>query len=241
MTSHASHLIDINRHLEDLDNRGRRANIRVRGIPESVENAQIIPTLRRVFNSLLEGQEDAAIDFVRAHRALRPKGPDTAPPRDIICCLQNYPLKEEIMIKARRNNRVVFNGESIMLFHDLSQITLRNRRALRPLLEVLREKELIYSWRFPFALVVTKAGRQHVLRSPADLPEFFEALDLDPVAVPEWYQEFALPRMDNGSCRSPLSTPEKRLTKRPKQNRGHGSQSGTPNLRQGPSRAQEED
>lgn len=84
------------------------------------------------------------MEFVWAHRALRPKGPDTAPPRDIICWLQNFNLKEEIMRKARRNYHIVFNGESIMLFQGLSQITLRNRRTLRPLLEKLRKKELKY-------------------------------------------------------------------------------------------------
>lgn len=44
-TSHTNHLIDMNRHLEDLDNRGRRNNIRVRGIPETVDSDQIIPAL----------------------------------------------------------------------------------------------------------------------------------------------------------------------------------------------------
>lgn len=31
----AQHFIEMNRHIEDLDNRGRRCNIRVRGIPET--------------------------------------------------------------------------------------------------------------------------------------------------------------------------------------------------------------
>lgn len=70
----SQHLIEINRHLEDLDNRGRRNNIRVRGIPKSVEAEQITPALERVFNSLLERPEDTAIEFVRAHRALRARG-----------------------------------------------------------------------------------------------------------------------------------------------------------------------
>lgn len=30
---HAQHLIEMHRHMEDLDNRGRRRNLRVRGIP----------------------------------------------------------------------------------------------------------------------------------------------------------------------------------------------------------------
>lgn len=52
------------------------------------------------------------------------------------------------MQKARSNERIVFNGATIMLFHDLSQITLKNRRALHPLLDKLRERELRYTWRF---------------------------------------------------------------------------------------------
>lgn len=64
------HFIEMNRHSEDLDNRGRRNNIHVRGIPETVEPAQIITALQQVFNSLLERQEDMVVEFVRGHRAL---------------------------------------------------------------------------------------------------------------------------------------------------------------------------
>lgn len=63
-TSHSLHFIEINRHMEDLDNRGRRCNIRVRGIPESVEPEQITLPLQGVFNSLLEWPENTAIDLL---------------------------------------------------------------------------------------------------------------------------------------------------------------------------------
>lgn len=36
--THSPHFIEMNRHLEDLDNRGLWNNKRVRGIPESIEN-----------------------------------------------------------------------------------------------------------------------------------------------------------------------------------------------------------
>lgn len=49
------------------------------------------------------------------------------------------------MRKARSNDRIIFNGESIMLFQDSSQITLRNHMALRPLLEKLRDRDLKYT------------------------------------------------------------------------------------------------
>lgn len=55
---HLAHLIEMNRQLEDLDNRGRRHNIRVRGIPETVEQSSISSVLQSVFNNLLECQTD---------------------------------------------------------------------------------------------------------------------------------------------------------------------------------------
>lgn len=238
-SNHMQHFINMNRHIEDLDNRGRRCNVRVRGIPESVDQDQITTALRRVFNSLLERQEDTEINFVRAHRALRPRGSDTAPPRDIICCLQSFATKEEIMRKVRQNEQIIFNGATIMLFQDLSQITLKNRRALRPLLEKLRAKDLRYTWRFPFALTVTYNGRQAILRSPADLPEFCEALDLEPMDLPEWYEEILQPPLIRSPPTSPLSSPDKRLSKKHKQNKGNSSHADTPRRLSGPSRAQE--
>lgn len=104
VSSNATLLILINRHLEDLDNRGQRQNIRVRGIPEKIEPNQIKQALQAVFNDLLEHLRNTDIDFVRAHRALNPRPIDTAPPRDIICCLHSFSLKEEILNKARKND-----------------------------------------------------------------------------------------------------------------------------------------
>lgn len=90
--THSQHMIDMNRHIEDLDNRGRRHNIRVRGAPESVTPDKIRPPLSSIFKSLIERPEASPKEYDRAHRALRPRAPDNNPPRDIICCLQNFCL-----------------------------------------------------------------------------------------------------------------------------------------------------
>lgn len=88
------------------------------------------------------------------------------------------------MRKARRNDRIIFNGENIMLFQALSQITLKNRRALCPLLEKLRDRDFKYTWRFPFALIASANGHQHILRTPSDLLDFCAGLGLDLVELP---------------------------------------------------------
>ncbi|XP_040197765.1 olfactory receptor 1468-like [Rana temporaria] len=140
---HTFQLREVNRHLEDLENKGRRHNLRVRGLPEAVESDRIRPEVTSIFNSILQRPLDTQITMERIHRALRPRGRDTDPPRDIICCLTDYSLKEEILRRAR-GQRLQHGGAPIQLFHDLSGITLKHRRDLKPLLDVLRSENIPY-------------------------------------------------------------------------------------------------
>lgn len=219
--SHSQHMIEMNRQIEDLDNRGRRHNIRVRGVPESVTPEQIKPALSSIFNNLIERPEASPIEFNRAHRALRPRAPDNTPPRDIICCLPNICLKEEILQKARMNELITFNGTDVQLFQDLSPISLKNRRALKPLLGVLREKGINYRWKFP-ALQASYNSKQFMLRVPDDLLHFCENLQIAPVELPDWYAEFRLPPAINNMPSTSGLSPEKSPFQYGKQRRNTG-------------------
>lgn len=57
-----AYLITMNKHLEDLDNRGRRQNIRVGGIPETINSDQIASAVQSAFNKLLDKPSDTPID-----------------------------------------------------------------------------------------------------------------------------------------------------------------------------------
>lgn len=83
----AQYLIYMHRQVEDLDNRGRRRNFRVRGIPELVEGPQLQSVVWAIFNTLLGRPPDAPIEMEWCHRALKPRGRDTDPPRDTVCCI----------------------------------------------------------------------------------------------------------------------------------------------------------
>lgn len=76
-STHSQHLIEMNRQIEDLDNRGRRHNIRVRGIPESVTTDHIRPALSTIFNNLINRPEQSPIEYDRdspqRHHLLSPE------------------------------------------------------------------------------------------------------------------------------------------------------------------------
>lgn len=172
-------------HLEDLDNRGRRNNIRVRGLQESDTSENLTDILESIFNGLLDVPSENRIPMDRAHRALRPKKPN-GPPRDVICRLTDFATKEQIMQAARSKREIKFEDSTIQLFPDLAWITLQRRRHLKPLVTLLRERNIAYRWGFPFSLTAIQDGKPISLRSYVDLPSFCSALGLETPTLSDW-------------------------------------------------------
>lgn len=198
---HTMQLRDLQRHVEDLDNRGRRHNLRIRGIPESVEQDRISPVVTGLFNHLLDRPEHTQISMDRIHRALRPKGRESDPPRDIICFINEFAIKEELLQKAREKSILEYNGHPIHIYQDLSAITLRHRKDLRSLLDVLKMRGIRYRWKFPFGLFATHQSRSALLRVPEDLDAFCRTLDIPYTPVPNWYAEFNIQPSDRSPYR----------------------------------------
>lgn len=123
--------------LENLENRNRRNNLRIRGLPEATRDTDLEPTIRGVLNSVLGKPVIDPLRFDRVHRALRPHNLATELPRDVVCRLHYFEDKNAIMIKLRGVPNIDFEGATLNIFPDLSKETLEHRRALRPLLDQL--------------------------------------------------------------------------------------------------------
>ncbi|CAH2302470.1 Hypothetical predicted protein [Pelobates cultripes] len=149
-TRQGNMLLSLRRQVEDLENRSRRHNVRIRGLPEP-DTEPLATTLQQLFCQLLGPDAPPIIRIDRAHRALGQARPDGRP-RDVVCCLHSFPQKEQIMAAARNLPTVTFRGADLALFQDLSGLTLDARRALRPITAALRDKGIPYKWGFPFSL-----------------------------------------------------------------------------------------
>uniref|UniRef100_A0A8C5LV70 Uncharacterized protein n=1 Tax=Leptobrachium leishanense TaxID=445787 RepID=A0A8C5LV70_9ANUR len=181
----AGQLPDFRRRLDDLENRSRRQNIRIRGVSEEVTD---IPSyLLGLFNSILETDKITRLHIDRAHRVFRPR-PQTpsSPPRDIICHITDFLLKEEVLNTARNASPWRYLDMDVELYQDLSAFTLAARRALRPVTSSLREAGIPYRWGHPFALVVRRGPILHALNYYSDVPDFLAALDIPPLEIEDW-------------------------------------------------------
>ncbi|CAH2300777.1 Hypothetical predicted protein, partial [Pelobates cultripes] len=87
---------------------------------------------------LILGGQQPRIGLVRAHHALRATPAPGDQPRDIICCLDNFNLKEEILRNARRIGHIRLDDQVVTVYQDLSRYTLQARKTLRPVTAALQ-------------------------------------------------------------------------------------------------------
>lgn len=86
----------------------------------------------------------------RAHSSIGPKSTDLLSPQDIVCQVHHYPVKERIVRRAWVAGTVKYTGTDSQILLDFSRATLQRWGLLWPLLQVLREKGIIYRWGYPF-------------------------------------------------------------------------------------------
>ena len=186
---------------EDLENRERRQNLRIRGIPESVTDKELRPYLLALFVTLAPHIPDIDWRLDRAHRSLAPKPPSGSNPRDVVVRFHYYESKEALTVATRNKSRIDFKQAKIQIFNDLSPITLAKRRSFRPVTTHLQNHQVPYRWGFPFRLSVLKDGVQYSLRDLYESDAFTRNLGLPP--IPE--EDLQLPVLNP----KPLTTPAK--------------------------------
>ncbi|OCT96131.1 hypothetical protein XELAEV_18013814mg, partial [Xenopus laevis] len=183
---HIKTISALQRRLDDIDNRGRRNNLRIRGLPELPEGESLLEVVTQLYRHVLDKPSSYIIDIERVHRALRPRGLAQDKPRDVICCLTRYPIKQEILLKAKKFHPLTFKDSDIMILQDLSWHTLQQRRLIQPLLASIKDKGLQFRWTYPFGIQVSKDGRSATLTIPEELPHFCKFCNIEEPDLSEW-------------------------------------------------------
>ena len=72
---------------------------------------------------------------------------------DILVCLHHFSAREDILRAAIGKDPIVFQGNYISLFQDLSLLTLKRRRDFREVTDFLRNSTTPYRWGHPFRFI----------------------------------------------------------------------------------------
>lgn len=163
--------------LEDLENRSRRNNIRVIGIPERDEGPRPTAFVEALLLEVF-GEESFAKPPVvdRAHRSLAPPPKQNQPPRPMIIRLHHFQTKELILRLSREKGQLLFRGARVHFYPDFSAELAKKRAAFIPAKNKLREAGLEFALLHPARLRVAHNGAKHFFDSPQEVISFIQQM-----------------------------------------------------------------
>lgn len=151
--------------MADLENRSRRNNVKIRGIPETIVPADLIAYARKIISQLLPDLPPMETIIDRIHRLPKPSHLPPEVPRDTLMRVHFYHAKDMLMAKSRRLGQLPAPYTKLQLFADISQYTRNQRRQLQTITKPLNNHKIPYQWGFPTKIVVTKNGVKHNIHS----------------------------------------------------------------------------
>lgn len=175
--------------LEDQENRNRRKNLRIRGVPD-IQGEDLQAKMDNIFGHMLglTETEKNNLFLERVHRVRKPAALAAEIPRDIIARFHYFQDKEQIWVNLTNKQLIKYEKSTLQRFPDLAAKTLARRRILKPLLEHLKLNNIQYSWGFPACLTGRKEGQSATLRYPEDMAFFCNRLDIPLVEIPGWWE-----------------------------------------------------
>ena len=159
----------------DLESRSRRNNIRIIGLPESIEGPRPTSFFADLLAEVLGDQIlQSPPELDRAHRALTAKPPPGSRPRPVIIRLHRYQTKEVIIREARkRRGKLQYRGSPIQIFEDYTPEVAEERARYRTVMAELYNLALRPSLLFTARLQITlETGAKKRFSSPEEATSF---------------------------------------------------------------------
>lgn len=138
---------------DDMENRLRRNNIRVYGIPEEAEGKEMVPFMVEFFRTTLTLKDDVEIKLERALRAIAPKPKTKASTRSIIVRFLDFSVKQAVLQQAWKQRDITFQGQKVYFDQDYSPDVQRKRKKVREVIKRLREKNIKAQSPYPAQLI----------------------------------------------------------------------------------------
>lgn len=156
--------------VDDLENRSRRNNLRIIGIPESYNNIDVLRLCTSEISETLGLNSTCVVE--RAHRigAIQQdkKGPWPSKAKYL-----NYADKAQILQRFRNKHELMVEGHSLLLFGDYSLEVSRTCKAFSKVCAALLVKQIKFSLAYPATLLLmSQSGRQLVFLDPKDTEAF---------------------------------------------------------------------
>lgn len=177
VADHDRRVAALEQQVVDLQDRNRRSNLRLVGLPEGSEKDDPMGFLKSSLPKWLPSLADKEIEVERAHRVYTRHSSDRAKPRVFIFKLLRYTDRELILRAARLHAPVkTSDGATLSFFPDFSPLTAKRRSAFGPVRKEMREAGIQNFLLYPATLkVILNQGEPKMLYSPEEARVFLRS------------------------------------------------------------------
>lgn len=155
-------ICDLTEQIDDLENRGRRCNVRIIGLPEDTEGTNPLKFFKKWIPDYLSlDTKMGKLKLERAHRSLAPKPVLNRRPQPVIIRIPNFQDKQRVMAAARKrfalnNSKQTSDADTLQIsfYNDYSAAVVQNRKVFNEVKIRLRELQMDYALLYPATLSV---------------------------------------------------------------------------------------
>ncbi|CAL1589471.1 unnamed protein product [Knipowitschia caucasica] len=169
--------------LSDLEGRSRRQNVRMVGLPESLElGPRPTEFVSQLLVDVFGAQTLSTLpELDRAHRSLLPKPGLNEKPRTIIIRFHRFQTKDLVMREVRRRRGTLeFRGHKLQFYEDYTAEVQKQRVQYRDAMAELFNRGFRPSLLFPAKLRITLPdGRNRWLGSVSEATRFIQSTKED--------------------------------------------------------------
>lgn len=157
---------------DDLENRSRRNNLRILGIPENVETSKPSHFMASFFAELFGDKLPQTPEIERAHRSLAPKPRFGAPPRPMIVRFLRFQTREDILRLSREHGELRYKESKILIFPDFSVELKKRRDQFKSVKAELHGAGVKFRMLYPCRLLLYFNGESHSFDRPDAVSSF---------------------------------------------------------------------
>lgn len=178
VNEHTRRLDGLEQQVTDLQDRSRRSNLRLLGLPEGAEKDDPVGFLKRSLPTWIPSLAGKEIEIERAHRVYSRASTDHPKPRVFLFKLLRYNDRNLILNEARRHGPVKTNdGAMLSFFPDFSPATAKKRSSFTVIKKELKDAGLQNFLLYPATLkIVLKNGETKLLYSPEEARQFLSSI-----------------------------------------------------------------
>ncbi|RXN10108.1 LINE-1 type transposase domain-containing 1 [Labeo rohita] len=162
--------------VEDMENRSRRNNIRIVGIPEGKEGQDTVRFLDGLIPNLIDSS-GRQLEIERAHRSPSQRPSSTDRPRPILARFLRSADRDFVLRAARIKGNLSWENNNIMIFPDFARSTQLKRDRFKECKKILHTKKVSFALLYPAKLRIDAKDGRKTFSCPRQAMAFIEKME----------------------------------------------------------------